>query len=196
LELGVLQRALDKAEVKLHDESGMNQDTVGLLLKRVPWPEGKAAVDAVAAKPAWLALLLGQLSAGAAPVRDYLLEPERFVRLLEAVPASETGLQNIVQALLGSEYPRQSSLFKFDPQRGALILDKMRHSEKPLLRAVTALGFASLDDAEARRAGVLRQQRVPLAVLLCHFLRTFQSLSPFHLRIRILVRRLFRCAFR
>jgi HEAT repeat protein len=81
-DLPILLAALDQPETA---PARQKQDAmaIGLVMAKLPWPEGRLVLEKMCGSPVWFALAAqksGQAAAGAA---DYLLEPARFKSAVE-----------------------------------------------------------------------------------------------------------------
>ncbi|HXR07480.1 MAG TPA: hypothetical protein VN765_09130, partial [Candidatus Acidoferrum sp.] len=72
---------------------------IGLILAKLPWPEGKAALDKLCDSPILFAMAAQRNSRAAAGAADYLLEPARFKAALER--AGGEALKEALQMLAG-----------------------------------------------------------------------------------------------
>jgi HEAT repeat protein len=72
---------------------------LGLILAKLPWPEGKTVVEKFCATPALFALATVESERASAPVAEFLREPARFRASLER--AKDEDLKGMLQQLLG-----------------------------------------------------------------------------------------------
>ena len=97
-DLPLLLAALDKTETT---PARREQDAtaIGLILSKLPWPEGRAALDKLCGSPVLFAMAAQQFGRAARPVADYLLEPARFKSAVER--ASGQALKDALEMLAG-----------------------------------------------------------------------------------------------
>ncbi len=107
MDLPLLLAALDKPEAApaLRDQDAA---ALGLIMAKLPWPEGRAVLDKLCGSPVLFAMAAQQsgraASGRAAPAAaDYLLEPARFKSALER--ASGEPLRDALQILAGYLQP-------------------------------------------------------------------------------------------
>jgi len=97
-DLALLAASLDRL-----DERGVRKlaasPAVGLILAKVPWPEGKPVVEKFCATPALFALATVESERASAPVAEFLREPARFRSSVER--AGEEDLKGMLQQLVG-----------------------------------------------------------------------------------------------
>ncbi len=99
-DLPLLLAALDKDKPETSAGRREQEATaIGLILAKLPWPEGKPALDKLCDSPILFAMA-AQRNSGAAPgAADYLLEPARFKAAVER--ASGEALKEALQMLAG-----------------------------------------------------------------------------------------------
>jgi HEAT repeat protein/thioredoxin-related protein len=103
--LPILLAALDKMEGASSQDRlkrQMNLAAMGLIIPKLPWPEGRAALDKVSASPFWFALAASLNGRGQSAAADYLMEPARFKSAVE--PANGPALLETLGLLAGTEY--------------------------------------------------------------------------------------------
>jgi len=104
-DLPVLQAALGQPEGgagQSRTQREMNLAVMGLVLHKLPWPEGRPVVDTMAASPVWLAVAASQSGQGRPAVRDELLEPARFKSAMAR--ADGPALTEALELLAGYDY--------------------------------------------------------------------------------------------
>ena len=85
------------------DERGVrklaNSPALGLILAKLPWPEGKPVIEKFCATPSLFALATVESEKASAPVAEFLREPARFRATVER--AADDDLKGMLQQLLG-----------------------------------------------------------------------------------------------
>ncbi len=122
-------------------EGDFSSKTIGLLLKRLPWPEGRPLLEVLAAEPAHHGMLLQALEAAGPQVRAHLMDPDR---LLPAIVGIEDGdLTPFIRVLL-TDHNKPFSLLRTDDATNALRRRLLAH-ESGRLRTlgIFAAGFGT-----------------------------------------------------
>lgn len=126
-DLPLLASALEKL-----DEKGVRRlatsPALGLILAKLPWPEGKAVVENFCATPALFALATVESEKASAPVMEFLREPARFRATVER--AANDDLKGMLQLLLGGS----SAVYGTPRKTWSLLGDAEKN--KPLVRAL------------------------------------------------------------
>jgi HEAT repeat protein/thiol-disulfide isomerase/thioredoxin len=103
-DLPLLLAALDKP-VTTPARREQDATAIGLIMAKLPWPEGRAALDKFCGSPVLFAMAAQQSGKAAAGAAEYLLEPARFKSAVER--ASGDTLKGALKILAGNG---QSSL--------------------------------------------------------------------------------------
>lgn len=136
-ELSALSSALgrlDEKTVKKLQET----PAVAALVKKLPWPAGRAVVDAICGVPSLYAVALTVAGRRPGGVADYLLEPARLRTVFERADKSDHAL--LVKALINSE--RGSWSLADSSERTARVREALLGASNSVWRAaaVYALG--------------------------------------------------------
>jgi hypothetical protein len=97
-DLPLLLAALDKPESAAAPRE-QDAAAIGLIMAKLPWPEGRAVLDKLCDSPVLFALAAVQNSRAAPAAADYLLEPARFKSAVER--ASGQALKGALATLAG-----------------------------------------------------------------------------------------------
>ncbi|MBI2191272.1 MAG: HEAT repeat domain-containing protein [Planctomycetes bacterium] len=118
---------------------------MALVLRQMPWPEGRAFLEAALKIRPIVELLLNQLQYARPEVLIFVAEPDRLVALLEGTQEKDLG--SLLESLLGdpAEYP--ISLQSTDRDRQE-VLRRLSRSGKPALRALAACLYGVRSDAD------------------------------------------------
>ena len=81
-DLPILLAALDKPE-SAPARQKQDATAIGLVMAKLPWPEGRLVLEKMCGSPVWFALAAQQSGPAAAGAADYLLEPARFKSAVE-----------------------------------------------------------------------------------------------------------------
>jgi len=101
---------------------------LGLILAKLPWPEGKAVVENFCATPALFALATVESEKASAPVMEFLREPARFRATVERAANDDSKV--MLQQLLGGS----SGVYGTPRKTWSLLGDAEKN--KPLVRAL------------------------------------------------------------
>jgi len=156
-DLPLLLGLLDRPDLKTHFERLDGQETVGLMLRRVPWPEGRAVLEKVCQKPFLHGMALEQLKHATKEAREYLWGSDR---ILASLTKGDRGdLQRMASQLLGRASSSLVSL-RVPSERNTTLLKALLKSKKPALRAMAifALGHRYDDESVARVEQALKDK--------------------------------------
>jgi HEAT repeat protein/thioredoxin-related protein len=104
-DLPVLLASLEQTGVtsdQSRQERRQDSAAIGLVMSKLPWPEGRPVLDSLAGAPLWFALAAHNSDRARPEVADYLLEPARFKSTVE--PADGQTLLRMLELLAGYEY--------------------------------------------------------------------------------------------
>jgi HEAT repeat protein len=100
-DLPLLVAALEKMDTRVSKRQD-DSATLGLVVSRLPWPEGQPLLDKLCSSPLLYAMAARGSSRATPAVADYLLEPSRFKSVVERVNGQD--LTSALQLLAGYNY--------------------------------------------------------------------------------------------
>jgi HEAT repeat protein/thiol-disulfide isomerase/thioredoxin len=137
-DLSLLERTLARPDFLKGFEATSETEVAALILRRLPWPEGKEPLGRWSAIPEFYAYMLYSLKHAPAEVRAFLLDPDRIAAAIES--ASDNQLKQLASPLL-SRYDNSSLVSTLKPEDFSRILDRLKQSSKPLARAMAYAGM-------------------------------------------------------
>jgi HEAT repeat protein len=142
--------ALDKPETSPARRS-QDAEAIGLILAKLPWPEGRPVLDKLCGSPVLFAIAAHRSSRAAPAAADYLLEPARFKAAVE--PASGEALKEALGNLAGYDSMAEGTTVTVDgiPQAAGSLWNLWGENDR--VKAVT-LALAQSANAAWRAAAV------------------------------------------
>lgn len=140
LERPTLQKDMDNLEYEVRNAA------ISMLVKRMPPPAGQPVLERLLQTPFLYARVLSRINHGVKDLRDYVLDPDRVVSVMNK--AGTDDLRTIMDVFLGSARSEGVSLAVANERTDA-ILKKLLESSNPRQKAVGVLALASRDDPKS-----------------------------------------------
>lgn len=157
-DLPLLMGMLDHPELKARLGHLSDRTSVGLLLRRLAWPEGKQALEKGCRLPFFHAMALSQRRYASKPVAKFLSAPERILATLRA--ADKDVARSIISPLIGSG--RESDLSLLTPsEQNAALLKALLNAKEPALRCLGIYARGARGDQDSAAAGRALKEKDP-----------------------------------
>jgi|GEM_PF-1976135 len=139
-----LRRVLEGKDLAEQFEALEASAPMGVVLRRLPWPEGKPILQAAADRSFLYARMLGQLDHARAPARALLFQPDRVVRAVST--ADPESLNRMAQTLVNRHM--EYSLHRSNPTNDR-VLEALCKADNPAARSLGVFVYGMRKQREA-----------------------------------------------
>jgi len=149
-----LARTLATAELETLLDGATPADACGVILTRLPWPQGRAVIEAILTRPLVYAAVLRQCKHAGSEARAMLLDPDHVAA--QVVAADDRAFDMLADLLLAGWEDTALDL-GVDSQASRPVIDRLLASESPRARAVAVFAMGQhLSDKSLTRIKAMR----------------------------------------